>query len=103
MLPKLRFTYKLFRLLLFPHTYQDSSVQPKCPNTQILLTSYIYLSPYVIFLSSFTGNFLKVLVDSHVSVLWLVDSDIICTHSVLVFWQCMYIKRHEVRTVVLKY
>jgi hypothetical protein len=70
MFQKLRFTYKLFRYLLFPHTYQDSSVQPKCPNTQILLT--YYLSLYVIFLSSFLGNFFG-------KVLWLVDSDLIST------------------------
>jgi hypothetical protein len=86
MLQKLRFTYKLFRYsLLFPHTYLDSSLKPKCPNMQILHTSYIYLSPYVIFLSSFTGNFFQnVLVDLHAHVLWLVDSDLIsCT-------QCKY-------------
>ena len=77
MLQKLRFIYKLFRQLMFPHTYQDSSVQPKCPNTQILLTSYICLSPYVIFLSSFIGILFG-------KVPWLVDSDSIST-------QCQYI------------
>ena len=77
MLQKRRFTYKLFRQLLFPHTYQDSLVQPKCPNMQISFTSYIYLTPYVIFLSSFIGILFG-------KVPWLVDSDSIST-------QCQYI------------
>jgi hypothetical protein len=54
---------------------------------QILLTSYIYLSPHIIFLSSFIGNFFG-------KVPWLVDSDLIALHASIL---TMYTKNAEIQ------